>query len=224
MADASPENWRLVDDYFETTLIDDDSALTQARSDSVAAGLPAIEVTPLAGKLLHLLARMSGARRVLEIGTLGGYSTIWLARGIPHDGRVVTLELEQRHADVALANLERAGVSEKVDIVVGRAADTLPRIAERIDEPFDLVFIDADKESNTIYLDWAIRLGHPGTVIVVDNVGRSGEVADPTSTDPMVLGTRRALELLGSDPRVDATALQTVGAKGWDGFAVAIVV
>ena len=223
MADPTPQNWRRVDDYLAATLLDDDPALTDARSDSLAAGLPAIEVTPLAGKLLHLLARMTRARRVLEVGTLGGYSTIWLARGIPSDGRVVTLELEQRHADVARANLERAGVSEQVEIVVGRAADTLPRIAERGDEPFDLVFIDADKESNTIYLDWAIRLGHPGTVIVVDNVGRSGEVADPGTDDPMVVGTQRALALLGSDPRVDATALQTVGAKGWDGFAIATV-
>lgn len=223
MADSTPENWRRVDDYLAATLLDDDPALTAARSDSLAAGLPAIEVTPLAGKLLHLLARMTRARRVLEVGTLGGYSTIWLARGIPRDGRVVTLELEQRHADVARANLERAGVSEQVEIIVGRAADTLPRIADRGDEPFDLVFIDADKESNTIYIDWAIRLGHPGTVIVVDNVGRAGDVADPGSDDSMVIGTRRALELLGSDSRVDATALQTVGAKGWDGFAVAIV-
>lgn len=223
MADPTPENWRRVDDYLAATLLDDDPTLTDARSDSIAAGLPAIEVTPLAGKLLHLLARMTRARHVLEVGTLGGYSTIWLARGIPRDGRVVTLELEQRHADIARANLERAGVSEQVEIIVGRAADTLPRIADRGDEPFDLVFIDADKESNTIYIDWAIRLGHPGTVIVVDNVGRAGEVADPGSDDSMVIGTRRALELLGSDSRVDATALQTVGAKGWDGFAVAIV-
>ena len=224
MADSTPENWRRVDDYLAATLLDDDPALTEARSDSDAAGLPAIEVTPLAGKLLHLLARMTGARHVLEVGTLGGYSTIWLARGIPRDGRVVTLELEQRHADVARANLERAGVSEQVEIVVGRAADTLPRIAERGDEPFDLVFIDADKESNTIYIDWAIRLGHPGTVIVVDNIGREGEVADPGTDDAMVIGTQRGLELLGSDPRVDATALQTVGAKGWDGIAIATVV
>ena len=223
MADSTPENWRRVDDYLAATLLDDDPALTEARSDSDAAGLPAIEVTPLAGKLLHLLARMTGARHVLEVGTLGGYSTIWLARGIPRDGRVVTLEREQKHADVARANLERAGVSEQVEIVVGRAADTLPRIAERGGEPFDLVFIDADKESNTIYLDWAIRLGHPGTVIVVDNVGREGEVADPGTDDSMVIGTQRGLELLGSDPRVDATALQTVGAKGWDGIAIATV-
>ena len=224
MADSTPQNWRRVDDYLAATLLDDDPALAAARADSDAAGLPAIEVTPVAGKLLNLLARMTGARRVLEIGTLVGYSTIWLARGIPSDGRVVTLELLQRHADVARANLERADVSERVEIVVGRASDTLPRLAERGDEPFDLVFIDADKESNTIYLDWAIRLGQPGTVIVVDNIGRAGDVADPGSEDSMVVGTQRGLELLGSDPRVDATALQTVGAKGWDGLAIAVVV
>ncbi|MCD2441458.1 O-methyltransferase [Agromyces sp. SYSU K20354] len=224
MADSTPENWRRVDRYLATTLIDDDPTLSGAVADSIAAGLPAIEVTPLSGKLLHLLARMSGARRVLEVGTLGGFSTIWLARGIPHDGRVVTLELEPHHAAIARANLERAGVSEKVEIVVGRAADSLPLLAERGDEPFDLVFIDADKESNTIYIDWAIRLGRPGTVIVVDNVVRMGEVADASTDDAMVIGAQRGLELLGSDPRVDATALQTVGSKGWDGVAVAIVV
>lgn len=224
MADSTPQNWRRVDEYLAATLLDDDPTLTQTLAVTAAAGLPAIEVTPLAGKLLHLLARMTGARRVLEVGTLGGYSTTWLARGIPRDGRVVTLEAVQRHADLARANLERAGVSDKVEIVVGRAADTLPRIAERGDEPFDLVFIDADKESNTIYIDWAIRLGRPGTVIIVDNVCRMGEVASPATDDDMVIGTQRALELLGSDPRVDATALQTVGTKGWDGVAIAIVV
>ncbi|MBT2517643.1 O-methyltransferase [Streptomyces sp. ISL-90] len=224
MADSTPENWRRVDEYLAATLLDDDPTLTQTLAATTSEGLPAIEVTPLAGKLLHLLARMTGARRVLEVGTLGGYSTIWLARGIPDDGRVVTLEAVQKHADLARANLERAGVSDKVEIVVGLAADTLPLIAERGDEPFDLVFIDADKQSNTIYIDWAIRLGQPGTVIVVDNVGRMGEVANPATEDEMVIGTQRALELLGSDPRVDATALQTVGTKGWDGVAIAVVI
>ena len=224
MADSTPAGWRRVDDVLAATLLDDDPGLTQARDSSAAAGLPPIDVTPLTGKLLYLLARMTRARRVLEVGTLGGHSTIWLARGIRPDGQVVTLELSQKHADVARANVERAGVSERVEIVVGRAADTLPRIAERGGEPFDLVFIDADKESSAVYVDWAIRLGRPGTVIVVDNVVRAGEVADPGTSDPMAIGSRRALELLGSDPRVDATALQTVGAKGWDGMAVAIVV
>jgi predicted O-methyltransferase YrrM len=223
MAESTPQNWHRVDDYLVDTLVGDDAALAQGLADAAEAGLPAIEVTPLGGKFLHLLARMTRARRVLEIGTLGGYSTTWLARGIPDDGGVVTLELEPRHAEVARGNLERAGVSEKVEIVVGRAADSLRTLAEREVDPFDLVFLDADKESNAIYLDWAIRLGHPGTVIVVDNIGRSGEVADPDTADPMVIGTRRGLELLGSDPRLDATALQTVGAKGWDGFAIAVV-
>ncbi|GAA2035724.1 O-methyltransferase [Agromyces tropicus] len=223
MAEPTAANQRAVDRYLVDTLVGDDADLAQGLADAAAAGLPAIEVTPLGGKLLHLLARMAGAKRVLEVGTLGGYSTTWLARGIPDDGRVVTLELEPHHAEVARANLERAGVSEKVEIVVGRAVDSLPKLAERGDAPFDLVFIDADKESNATYLDWAVRLGRPGTVIVVDNVGRAGEVANPGTTDPMVQGTRRALELLGSDPRLDATALQTVGAKGWDGVALAIV-
>ena len=224
MADTTLADWRRVDDYLSTNLVDDDPALTAARADSLAAGLPPIDVTPLIGKFMHLLARMTGARRVLEVGTLGGHSTIWLARGIPRDGHVVTLELLQKHADVARANLERAGVSGQVEIIVGRAIDTLPRLAEEGVEPFDLVFIDADKESSADYVDWAIRLGRPGTVIVVDNVVRAGEVANPSSRDAMALGSRRALELLGSDPRLDATAMQTVGAKGWDGMAVAIVV
>ena len=224
MADSTPGNWRRVADYLAATLIGDDPAVTAARDASHAAGLPPIDVTPLTGKFLSLLARMTRARRVLEVGTLGGHSTIWLARGIPRDGRVVTLELEQRHPDVARANLERAGVSEQVEIVAGRAADSLPRIAERGDEPFDLVFIDADKESSAVNLDRAIRLGQPGTVIVLDNVVRAGEVADPASVDAMVIGSRRALDLLHSDPRVDATVLQTAGAKGWGGMAIAVVV
>ena len=223
MADFTPANWRRVDEFLAENLIDDDPALTAARADSLAAGLPPIDVTPLIGKFMHLLARMTGARRVLEVGTLGGHSTIWLARGIPRDGHVVTLELLQKHADVARANLERAGVSGQVEIIVGRAIDTLPRLAEEGVEPFDLVFIDADKESSADYVDWAIRLGRPGTVIVFDNVVRAGEIVEPGTDDPMAVGSRRALEFLGSDPRVDATALQTVGAKGWDGMAVAVV-
>ncbi|MGR0320713.1 O-methyltransferase [Agromyces sp. ZXT2-3] len=223
MAEPTHENQRRVDRYLADTLVGDDPALEQGLADAATAGLPAIEVTPLAGKLLHLIARMTGARRVLEIGTLGGYSTTWLARGIPADGRVVTLELEQRHADVARANLERAGVGDKVEIRVGPASESLARMAERGEQPFDLVFIDADKESNATYLDWAARLGRPGTVVVVDNVVRAGDVADAASADPMVQGSRRALDLLGSDPRFEATALQTIGAKGWDGLAVAIV-
>lgn len=221
MTASTPENWRHADDYLANTLVGHEPGLEQAIAEQHAAGMPAIEVAPLAGKLLMLLAQLSGARRVLEIGTLGGYSTIWLARGIPSDGRVVTLEAEPAHAAVARASIDRAGVGEKVEIMVGIAADTLPTLEGG--EPFDFVFIDADKESNTIYLDWAARLGRPGTVIVLDNIGRNGDVADPRSTDPMVIGTRNALAMLGSDPRFEATALQTVGMKGWDGVALAVV-
>ena len=221
MTASTPENWRLTDDYLADTLVGHEPGLEQAVAAQHAAGMPAIEVAPLAGKLLMLLAQLSGAKRVLEIGTLGGYSTIWMARGIPSDGHIVTLEAEPAHAVVARANIDRAGVGEKVEILVGIAADSLPTLAEQ--EPFDFVFIDADKESNTIYLDWAARLGRPGAVIVLDNIGRSGDVADPSNTDPMVIGTRAALAMLGTDPRFEATALQTVGMKGWDGIAIAIV-
>ena len=199
-----------------------DPALEAAVAEQNAAGLPAIEVAPVNGKLLHLLARMSGARRVLEIGTLGAYSTIWMARALPEDGVVITIEAEPRTAEIARANLERAGVAGKVEVKVGRGADVLPTLAG--EEPFDMVFIDADKESNPIYLDWAARLGHPGTVVVVDNVGRAGRVADPATEEAQVIGTQRGLELLGRDPRFDATALQTLDAKGWDGVAIALVV
>jgi predicted O-methyltransferase YrrM len=204
-ATPTPDGWRAVDRYFADTLVGHDPALEAA-----------------VGKFLHLLARISGARRVLEIGTLGGYSTIWLARGVPDDGRVVTIEAEPANAAVARANLDRAGVGEKVDIRVGRGEHVLPQLAG--EEPFDLVFIDADKESNALYLDWAARLGRAGTVIVVDNVGRGGAVADAGETAPHVVGTRRGLEMLGDDPRFEATALQTLDAKGWDGVALAVVV
>ncbi len=168
------------------------------------------------------MARISGARRVLEVGTLAAYSTIWLARGIPGDGRVVTIEAEPRNAELARANLERAGVGDKVEIRLGRGADVLPTLAG--DEPFDLVFIDADKESNTIYLDWAARLGRPGTVVMVDNTVRGGEVANPATENPQIIGVQRGLEMLGRDPRFDATAIQTLDAKGYDGIAIALVV
>ncbi|MCX6502170.1 MAG: O-methyltransferase [Microbacterium sp.] len=217
----TPEAWLAVDAYLTGTLVGEDAALQRAISDQQDAGLPAIEVAPLNGKFLHLLARIAGARRVLEIGTLGGYSTIWLARALPDDGRVVTIEAEPAHAAVARASIDRAGVGEKVDIRVGRAEDVLPTLEGQ--GPFDLVFVDADKESNTIYLDWAARLGRPGTVVVVDNVGRGGAVADPDSDRSDVRGTRAGLMMLGADPRFDATALQTLDAKGWDGIAVALL-
>lgn len=221
MTEPTPDAWRRVDAYLADTLVGHDATLEQAVVDQNEAGLPAIEVAPVNGKLLHLLVRMSGARRVLEIGTLGAYSTIWMARGLPEGGRVVTIEAEPRTAEIARANLERAGVSERVEIRVGRGADVLPTLEGT--ESFDLVFIDADKESNTVYLDWAARLGHPGTVIVVDNTVRAGEVANPATENPQVIGVQRGLEMLGRDPRFDATALQTLDAKGWDGVAIALV-
>lgn len=211
-----------MDAYLTDTLVGHDPDLDGAVLAQQQAGLPAIEVAPVNGKLLHLLVRISGARRVLEIGTLGGYSTIWMARATGTDGRIVTVEAEGRNAAVARANLDRAGVGDKVEILLGRAADVLPTLEGG--EPFDLVFIDADKESNTIYLDWAARLGRPGTVIVLDNVGRGGEVANPATTSSQVIGTQRGLEMLRRDPRFEATALQTLDRKGWDGVAIALVV
>lgn len=208
--------------YLVDMLVGHDPALDAAVAAQRAAGLPAIEVAPTGGKLLWLLARISGARRVLEIGTLGGYSTIWLARGIPADGRVVTVEAEPRHAEVARASIAAAGVGDRVDIRVGRGVDVLPALAG--EERFDLVFIDADKESNTVYLDWAARLGHPGTLIVVDNIVRGGRVVEDDADDPQVRGVRAGLRMLADDPRFTATALQTLDAKGWDGIALALVV
>ncbi|MFK4852783.1 O-methyltransferase [Microbacterium sp. ZW T6_19] len=218
--DSTPAAWAAADVFLADTLVGHDPGLEAALDAQRAAGLPEIEVAPVGGKLLSVLARMSGARRVLEIGTLGGYSTIWLARAVGPEGSVVTVEAEAGNAAVARASIDAAGVGDRVDIRVGRGADVLPTL----DGPFDLVFIDADKESNTIYLDWAARLGRQGTVIVLDNIGREGEIVREDSTDPKVIGTRDGLRMLGEDPRFDATALQTVGVKGWDGVAIALVV
>ncbi|HWU28051.1 MAG TPA: O-methyltransferase [Microbacterium sp.] len=218
--DSTPAAWRAADDFLADTLVGHDPALEAALAAQRAAGMPEIEVAPVAGKLLNLLVRISGAARVLEIGTLGGYSTIWMARGVGEQGRVVTIEAEAAHAAVARASIDAAGVGDRVDIRIGRGADVLPTLVGG----FDLVFIDADKESNTLYLDWAARLGHPGTVVIVDNIGRDGEIVNDTSPDSKVVGTRDGLRMLGEDPRFDATALQTVGIKGWDGFAIAVVV
>nr|WP_202540963.1 O-methyltransferase [Streptomyces sp. SID3915] len=204
-------------------LVEEDDALLAAGSDSAAAGLPEHQVAPNQGKLLHLLARIQGARTVLEIGTLGGYSTIWLARALPPDGHLVTLEADEAYAAVAAANLARAGLERTVDIRVGEALDSLPRLAEEGAGPFDLVFIDADKPSNPAYLDWALRLTRPGSVIVGDNVVRDGAVTDPSSTDPRVQGVRRFTELIAEHPRLTATTIQTVGSKGYDGFTLAVV-
>ncbi|MBQ9916742.1 MAG: O-methyltransferase [Microbacterium sp.] len=210
-----------VDAFLTDTLVGRDPSLDAALAAQREAGLPAIEVSPVSAKLLHLLVRISGARRVLEIGTLGGYSTIWLARALPEGGRVVTIEAEERNARLAHDNLARAGVAERVEIRVGRGLDVLPTLVG--EEPFDLVFIDADKESNPGYLDWAARLGRPGTVVVLDNVVRAGAVADPPPGDTKVAGARAGVVMLGEDPRFDATALQTLDCKGWDGLALALL-
>jgi len=215
--------WGRVDDYIADRLVQQDAALADALAANAAAGLRPIDVSPAQGKFLHLLVRMTGARRVLEIGTLGGYSTIWMAKALPAGGSLVTLEYEPRHAEVARRNIERAGYSDRVEVRVGAAADTLRALAAETPQPFDFVFIDADKPNNTIYLDWAIRLGRPGTVIVLDNVVRDGEVANSGSRDPNVLGSRNAFDLIAANPRLSATALQTVGSKGYDGFAVMVL-
>lgn len=220
MVESNPRTWRAADEYLSEILVGHDPALESALSAQRAADMPEIEVAPLAGKLLNLLVRMSGARRVLEIGTLGGYSTIWMARAVGEGGRVVTIEAEAGNAAVARASIDAAGVGDRVDIRVGRGVDVLPTLVGG----FDLVFIDADKESNTIYLDWAARLGHPGTVVVLDNIGRDGEIVRADVEDTKVIGTQEGLRMLGEDPRFDATALQTVGIKGWDGMAIALVV
>ena len=208
-----------VDEYLDATVLDDDPVLSGALEDSDAAGLPKIAVSAQQGKFLSLLATAVGARRILEIGTLGGFSTIWLARGAGPDGRVTTLEYEPKHAEVARANIDRAGVGDRVEVLVGAALDTLPSVTGG---PFDLVFIDADKENNPSYLEWAVKLTHPGSVIVVDNVIREGTILSPDQ-DAVVRGTRRVLEMMGEHPGLDTAVLQTVGAKHWDGFAIALV-
>ncbi|MCM2414084.1 O-methyltransferase [Streptomyces sp. RKAG290] len=215
--------WTAVDDYFNTLLVGPDDALDAAVEASEKAGLPAIQVAANQGKLLNLLARLQGARTVLEIGTLGGYSTIWLARALPEGGRLLTLESDPECAEVARGNIERAGLSEVVEIRVGRALDTLPELAEQGYGPFDVVFIDADKPSNPDYLAWSLRLTRPGSLIVADNVVRDGEVADGASDDPKVQGVRRFTELVAAEPTLTATALQTVGTKGYDGLLMALV-
>ena len=218
------ETWSAVDSYITDTLIAADPILEAALAANAAAGLPSIDLAPNQGKFLHLLARIQGAKRILEIGTLGGYSTIWLARALPPDGRLITLEFEPKHAAVAQANIAHAGLSSIVEIRLGPAAESLAQLHSENQQPFDLIFIDADKPNNPTYLEWSIRLSRPGTLIVCDNVIRDGEIADPKSTDPKVQGTRTMFEMLSGDPRLEATALQTVGSKGYDGFAMALVV
>lgn len=219
----SSERWADVDRYLTDAFIGPDPHLAAALADSTAAGLPEIHVSAPQGKLLHLLARMHGARKVLELGTLAGYSTIWLARAIPGDGSVITLESDPHHAAVAQKNLQRAGVGGKVQIRIGPALQTLPKLAAEGHAPFDFIFIDADKPSTPDYFAWALKLSRVGSVIVVDNVVRDGNVTDASSSDPAVQGIRRFIQEAGKDPRVTLTAIQTVGAKGYDGFALAIV-
>ncbi|CAL9538327.1 Catechol O-methyltransferase [Streptomyces sp. enrichment culture] len=215
--------WDDVDDYFTTHLAHDDDTLRAALRDSGAAGLPQVHVTALQGKLLQLLARIQGARHILEIGTLGGYSTIWLARALPADGRLISLEYSAKHAEVAVRNIARAGLDRQVEVRVGPALESLPKLADENPPPFDLVFVDADKANNPHYIEWALKLTRAGSLIVVDNVVRGGRVADPGSTADDVRGTRAAIEMIGSHPRLSGTAVQTVGRKGYDGFALARV-
>ncbi|MEU4297656.1 O-methyltransferase [Kitasatospora aureofaciens] len=212
--------WNAVDAYFSEQLVGHDPALEAATAAADAAGLPKIAVAPNQGKLLHLLALTQGARRILEVGTLGGYSTIWLARALPADGTLISLELDPRHAEVARGNLARAGLGEVAEVRVGRAADSLAALVEQGEEPFDLVFIDADKPSNPEYFRRALQLTGPGSLIIVDNVVRGGAIADAASTDPGIVGTRTLHELIAAEPRVTGTSVQTVGSKGYDGFTL----
>ncbi len=215
--------WGRVDEYIVDKVVGEDAALAAALAANAAAGLPAMDVSAAQGKFLNLMVRITRARWVLEIGTLGGYSTIWMAKALPADGRLVTLEFDPKHAQVARRNIDASGIGDKVTIHVGAAADTLPVVAAQNPEPFDFIFIDADKPSNPIYLDWAVRLSRPGTVIILDNVIRDGKVLEPDNTDPRIIGTRAAYDIIGSHTRLSATALQTVGSKGWDGFAIMVV-
>ncbi len=217
--DLEPAAWLAVDSYLADLLAPSDEVLRAALDENERRGLPAHDVSALQGKMLGLFARMVRASRILEIGTLGGYSAIWMARALPAGGRLVTIEADQRHAEAARTNIARAGLAGVIELHVGSALDILPGLAG----PFDMVFIDADKPSNPDYLEWALRLSRPGTLIVGDNVVRGGQVIDAASQDPSVKGVRAFLDILAADPRLDATAIQTVGAKGWDGFSVAIV-
>ncbi len=219
----SQEQWTQVDRYIADLFVPSDEALDAALRASEAAGLPAMQVAPNQGKLLAILAQSIGARSILEIGTLGGYSTIWLARALPLGGKLITLEVDPKHAEVAHANIARAGLADAVEVRVGPALDTLPRLAEEGRGPFDLVFIDADKPNNPAYFAWALKLTRRGSLIIIDNVVRDGKVADAASTDANVVGTRQGNVAMAGEPRVFATAIQTVGSKGYDGFAIALV-
>lgn len=224
MPKKSKDIWTDVDRYFSTALIKPDRVLEFALKANRKAELPAIDVTPLQGRFLELLVRAAGARRVLEIGTLGGYSTLWLARAIPDNGLIVTLELEAKHASIAQKNIEKAGFSRRVDLRIGPAAETLSALVAASADPFDFIFIDADKAGYPDYLKWSLKLSHPGTIIVADNVVRDGKVIDAKNPDPNIKGVRRFTKLIAAEPRLRTTVLQTVGGKGYDGFAMAVVV
>jgi len=217
------ERWAAVDRYIGESLVPADEVLEAALQASADAGLPPISVSPSQGKMLHVLARAQGARQILEIGTLGGYSAIWLARALPGGGRLITLEADPLHAEVARANLARAGLADIVEVRVGPAQDTLPRLRAGGDGPFDLIFIDADKSGYPDYLSWSLRLSRPGTMIIADNVVRDGAVADSASRDVNVQGVRRFIEMMAAEPRISATVIQTVGSKGYDGFGLGVV-
>jgi len=217
------ELWTAVDQYIVESLIPRDTVLDEALQANAAGGLPTIDVAPNQGKLLHLLARIQGAKRILEIGTLGGYSTIWLARALPSDGKLVTLEAEAKHAKVAQANIEHAGFSSIVELRLGPALESLSQLHAEGAPPFDFIFIDADKQNIPGYLEWSLRFSRPGTVIVTDNVVREGAVIDSQDPDPRVQGVRRFFEMIAADSRIEATTLQTVGSKGYDGFTLAVV-
>jgi predicted O-methyltransferase YrrM len=228
MADVKPESmtqeqWTSVDRYIAELLLPSDLVMEGALAASAAAGLPAINVSPTQGKLLHLLARMQSARAILEIGTLGGYSTIWLARALPAGGRLVTLEVDPKHAEVARVNFAHANLADVIELRLGRALDTLPQLAAEDRDPFDLIFIDADKAGTADYFAWALKLARRGSVIIVDNVIRNGAVTDAGSTDASVQGIRRFNERLACEPRIEATTIQTVGSKGYDGFTLVFV-
>ncbi len=217
------ELWTAVDTYIKEKMIPADAVLSAAQQNGLDAGLPPIAVSPAQGKLLYLLARMCGARTVLEIGTLAGYSTIWMARALPAGGRVITLELDAKHAEVSRKNFAMAGLAGAIEVRLGSALDSLPKLVEERRGPFDLIFIDADKANIPAYFDWCLRLSRPGTVIVIDNIIRDGKVIDANSKDPDVQGVRRFNQLLATDKRVSATEIQTVGEKGYDGFALLLV-
>jgi predicted O-methyltransferase YrrM len=219
----SQAKWTAVERYITDLFVPPDPALDEVITASAAAGLPSIAVTPNEGKLLFLLARLQGARSILEIGTLAGYSTIWLARALPTGGRLITLEADPKHAEIARTNIARAGLQHVVELRLGRALDTLPQLAAEGRGPFDLIFVDADKQGNPDYFAWSLKLSHRGSLLVFDNVVRQGAVTDPSSADPSVQGVRRFNEMLAAEPRVIATAIQTVGSKGYDGFALALV-